>query len=175
MLAGGVEWCSPRIRSSRAAISGSAPATTLSPSQPSGRRKSIRQSSASSGTAVETIVRAVSVGSSELSSRRLAATRNSWARRRRTSSVMSRATTEAPISPRSGLRIGETVSETRPCCRRRGSARSRRSPAVHPASPARGSFSPRPCGRGGRGRRCGGRSLPRGCSRRDGRRPGSRW
>ena len=59
-----------------------------------------------------TIVRAVWSGSSELSSRRLAASRKSCAWRRRCSVVMSRAITEAPITPWTGLRIGEMVRET---------------------------------------------------------------
>ena len=80
------------------------------------------------------MVRAVSAGSSEVSSRRLAATRNSWARRRRVSAVMSRATTEAPTTPRNGLAICETVSETAiraPSARMRSvSYVSRRSPRI---------------------------------------------
>ncbi|OJU83609.1 MAG: hypothetical protein BGO11_20350 [Solirubrobacterales bacterium 70-9] len=58
--------------------------------------KSMMQISARSGTALATMLAAVSAGSSEASRSRVAAIRKSRARSRRRSTVMSRATTEAP-------------------------------------------------------------------------------
>jgi hypothetical protein len=65
-----------RISSSLAATRGWVAATTLSPSQPSLRTKSITQTAARSGIAAWTMLRAVSAGSSEESKSRLAPAMN---------------------------------------------------------------------------------------------------
>ena len=81
-----------------AAASGRSAAATESPIWPSSRMKSMTQNSASCGTALATMLRAVSRRSSEASRSRVAASRKSPARRRRLEAVMSRAITEMPTS-----------------------------------------------------------------------------
>jgi hypothetical protein len=80
--------------------------------EPSSRSRSMMHSSAISGTAVRAMVRSVCTGSREASRAALALASSRWACTARLRAVMSRAMTDAPITPSSRATIGDTVSET---------------------------------------------------------------